>query len=172
MPLSGTVYCSTVDVSNALTSLNAQGTPNDMSQPLLQLACEQGSAKVSAWTGQVWGFDQAGNVIAVPDIIISLTIDVACYYATLAYRKNKPLDVRDPVQLRYTAALADLKAIQEGQIMASPEQLNQSVVPGGRRINTIPGIFTPYDSGTRLSRGRVEAEQTPGGGGLPGQLGY
>lgn len=168
--MSGTSYCTTDDLVGALTGLNSSGTPGQgMDQTLLQTACDQATAKVSSWTGQIWGISGAGTVIPVPDIIISLTIDVACYYATLAYRKNKPLDLRDPVQLRYNDALSDLKAIQEGQIDPNPAQLNQTVSAPGIAINTVAPTLTPEDAGCHLSKtGRIEPQQFP----IPGTMGY
>lgn len=169
MPLSGTAYCTAADVNLALTGLNSQGTPVDMSATIVQQAIEQASARVSAWTDQIWGFDGGGNVIAVPDIIISLTIDLACYYSTLSYRKNKPLETTDPVVLRYNAALIDLKAIQEGEINPSPVQLNQPVSAPGLPINTVAPTLTPEDAGCHLSKtGRIEPQQFP----MPGTMGY
>src|SRR5580704_226502 len=111
MSMVGPAYCSVSDVITAVTSFNYGGTPGDISTPIVQAAVYQASAKVSAWSGQDWGTDSSGNVAAIPDIIQSITINIATYYATLSYRKNKPMEVNDPVLLRYNDALADLKAI-------------------------------------------------------------
>lgn len=167
MPLSGTAYCAVADVTQALTSLNAQGTPADMPTAVVQLAIEQASSRVSAWTGQVWGFNGAGQVIAVPDIIISTTIDIACYYATLSYRKNKPVEANDPVVMRYNDAMVDLKAIQEGEISVNPVPPNEPFQRTGTVINTVPKTLTMEDAGVRLERGRVRVQDYPDG--LPGQ---
>jgi phage gp36-like protein len=172
MPLSGTAYCVTTDVYQAMSGLNTQGTPADINPAIVQQAIEQASARVSAWTGQIWGFDSSGNAVVVPDIIVSITIDIAAYYSTLAYRKNKPLEVTDPVVLRYNAALLDLKAIQEGEINPSPEQLNEPVSAPGRVINTVAPTLSFRDAGVHLgSSGSVEPD-TFTEGGEAGKLGY
>lgn len=164
----GATYCQVSDVITALTSFNSSGTPGDISSDIIQLAIDQASARVSSWTGQQWNVDGSGNVIEPPDMIASLTLDIATYYATLSYRKNKPMAPEDPVLLRYQNAMADLKSIQEGMIDPSPQQPNMPISAPGRVINTNPPSFTPYDSGTTLRRGRVEADTYP----APGTLGY
>lgn len=164
MTMSGPAYCLVADVVQILTSFNFGGTPGDIDPSIVQAAIGQASAKVSAWTGQDWGTDNAGNTVAAPDIIQSITLNIAAYYATLSYRKNKPLENNDPVLLRYQDAVADLKAIQEGMINPNPVTPNKPSGSPGRRINTNPATFTPYDSGTVLESGRVIPDQWPGYG--------
>ena len=161
MTISGPSYCEVSDVINAMTSYNAAGTPAEIDQSIVQQAITQASAKVSSWTSQVWGYDGSGNTIPVPDLVTSITINIAAYYATLSYRKNKPLEANDPVVMRYQDAMADLNAIQTGQISPSPyDPSNGSSGSGdspgygrGAVRNTIPKIFVGRDSNTHISRG-------------------
>lgn len=168
MSMSGPAYCAPADVITLVTSYNAGGTFGDIATEIVQTAIYQASAKVSAWTNQSWGTNAQGQTVAPPDIIQSITLDIAAYYATLSYRKNKPIEANDPVLLRYNDAIADLKAIQEGQIDPNPQTPNLPVSRPGRVVNVTPPTFTPHDSGTTLERGRVTPESYP----APGSLGY
>ena len=161
MTFSGTAYCTVQDVITAVTSFNFGGTPGDINSDIVQAAVDQATAKVSAWTGLNWAIDQQGNTLVVPDIIQSITINVATYYATLSYRKNKPLEANDPVLLRYNDALADLKAIQEGLITPNPVANGAPIYASGRVYNTQFRTFTLQDSGTHLESGHVEAAGYP-----------
>lgn len=164
MTMTGPAYCQVTDVVTILTSFNYGGTAGDISTDIVQVAVYQASSKVSAWTGQDWGTDASGNTVPVPDIIQSITLNIAAYYATLSYVKNKPLTANDPVLLRYNDAVADLKAIQEGMITPNPVAVNEPINAPGRVINVNPPSFTPYDSGTTLRRGRIENDTYPQAG--------
>lgn len=166
MSMAGPAYCSVSDVITAMTSYNAAGTPGEISSTIVTLAVNQASAKVSSWTFQEWGTDQSGNAVPVPDIIQSITINIAAYYATLSYRKNKPLENNDPVVLRYNDAITELKAIQQGQINPDPNAPNEMFNAPGTIRNVRPRIFTPQDSGTTIERGRVEPSTYPSAGSL------
>jgi hypothetical protein len=137
-----------------------------MSDDLLNSACLRASAKISSSIGQIYGTDSSGATIPVPEVIQQLTLSVAAYFATLSYRKNKPLDARDPVQLLYNDALLDLASIQKGANDPDPQPVSVGAARG-KVINTVPPALTPYDSGTVLTRGRVEEDDYP----YPGALG-
>lgn len=163
MAMTGPAYCEVADVILIMTSFNSAGTPGDIATNIVQLAIYQASADVSSWTSQDWGTNSAGQSIAVPDMVQSITLNIAAYYATLSYRKNKPLDSSDPVVLRYNMAMANLKAIQEGMIDPSPEPLNAPISAPGHVVNTNRPTFTLYDSGTTIRNGHIEAEEFPRG---------
>lgn len=164
MTFSGTAYCQVSDVITAVTSFNFGGTPGDINPAIVQAAVDQATAKVSAWTGINWAVDSQGTAITVPDIIQSITINIATYYATLSYRKNKPMDANDPVLLRYNDACADLQAIQEGKITPDPVASGAPLhAGGGRVINTQLRTFTLENSGTCVERGHIEPQTYPGG---------
>lgn len=175
MAFTGPTYCEVSDVITAMTSFNAAGTPSEIDPSIVQLAIVQASAKVSSWTSNIWGFDNTGKVIPVPYFVQSLTINIAAYYATLSYRKNKPLEANDPILLRYNDAIADLKAIQTGQLSPSPNDPSNGssgsgAAPGGYGRgairNTLPKIFTGRDSNTHVGRGIVEPDTYPDAGSL------
>lgn len=150
MAFTATTYCQADDVINAMTSNNAAGTPAEINPAVVQLAITQASSKVSAWTSNTWGIDGKGNAVPVPPIIQSITINVAAYYATLSYRKNKPLETNDPVLLRYQDAVSDLTAIMNNQITPDPDIPGQPTYGRGAIRNTIPRTFTGYDTATRV----------------------
>lgn len=166
MTFAGPQYCQVSDVITAMTSFNAAGTPGEISANIVTLAIQQASAKVSAWTLNSWGIDSGGNVVPIPDMIQSLTINIAAYYATLSYRKNKPLEANDPILVRYNDACADLKAIQTGQISPDPVPPNDPIYAAGVIRNVRPVIFTHRDSNTRVERGRVVPNNWPDAGSI------
>jgi phage gp36-like protein len=167
----GPTYCEVEDVISAMTSYNSTGTPGEISADIVQLAIEQASAKVSSYTNNIWGWNSEGP-IPVPYVISSITINIAAYYATLSYRKNKPLQENDPVILRYNDAIADLKAIQTGQIQPDPNDPSNGQSGSGSSSgysrgavrNTIPRVFTGRDSNTHISNtGTVTPDSYPSG---------
>lgn len=166
MTFAGPQYCQVSDVITAMTSYNAAGTPGEISASIVTLAIQQASAKVSAWTLNSWGIDSSGATIPVPDMIQSLTINIAAYYATLSYRKNKPLEANDPILVRYNDACTDLKAIQTGQISPNPVPPNDPIYAAGVIRNVRPPIFTGRDSNTHVERGRITPSSYP----TPGSL--
>lgn len=165
MALTGQSYCEVSDVINAMTSYNAAGTPAEIDPSIVQQAITQASAKVSGWTGSVWGIDSSGNVVPVPSLVQSITINIAAYYATLAYRKNKPLEANDPVLLRYQDAMTDLNAIQTGQISPSPyDPSNGEDYESGHVRNTIPKVFDGDDYNADSDGFRLRVRRLPGAG--------
>lgn len=166
MTMTGPMYCDTSDVVALVTSFNYGGTPGDIDPLQVEIAIRQASAKVSSWTEQAWGKDNAGKTVPVPDIIQSITMNIAVYYATLTYRKNAPMNVADPVVLRYQDALNDLKAIANAEIDPNPVTPDQPYQTPGIVRNTNYPTFTLYDSGTRLVNGRIEPDGDSRAGGL------
>jgi phage gp36-like protein len=153
-----------------MTSYNAAGTPAEIDSTIVQLAITQASAKVSAWTNEVWGMDAEGNTVSIPFLVQSITINIAAYYATLSYRKNKPLVADDPIILRYNDAIADLKAIQTGAIDANPYDPSNGLSGAGGAAgssgnhgavrNTVARTFTGRDSNTHIDHRGVIAPDT------------
>lgn len=164
MALTGQAYCDVSDVINAMTSFNAAGTPAEIDPAIVQQAITQASAKVSSWSGMVWGVGSGGAIVPVPALIQSITVNIAAYFATLSYRKNKPLEANDPVLLRYQDAMSDLQAIQNGQINPDPyDPSNGSGSERGRVRNTVAKTFSGEDYNADVwSDGRLRVRQIPG----------
>lgn len=53
---------------------------------------------------------------AVPGLVAQITRDLAAFKATLVHRKGHPVDVSDPVRLRYDHALALLRQLGTGEV--------------------------------------------------------
>lgn len=163
--MSQALYCAPGDIRQVLTGLNQGGTAAELQDVQLNAAILRASAKVSAWCGQQYGIDGGGNAIPIPGTIFAWTAGLASYYATLTYRKGKPLDKEDPVSALYDDVVADLTAVSKGLIDPDPQTADQGVSQGGRGrvINKIPRVFSPENSGTSLSTGgRITTDNWPG----------
>jgi hypothetical protein len=141
------LYASVADLRLVLDSTDAgTGTAAQLSDEQLNLALQAASDRVTTYTGEV--YDPA----TMPPIIGDLTLDLAAWWATTYYSKQKEMGPNHPVVLRYTEAKAVLTDIRDGKI-----DINVGAAGGGaavsgasaRVINSIPNIFTPDDSNTR-----------------------
>lgn len=161
--MSQALYCAPGDVRQLLTGLNQGGTAAELTDVQLNAAILRASAKVSGWCGQQYGVDGGGNAVPIPGTIFSWTCAIAAYYATLTYRKGKPLDKDDPVSMMYEDVLDDLTAVSKGYVDPDPQTPDQNISSPGRVINKLPRIFTPENSGTSLSGGgRLRTGAWPG----------
>jgi phage gp36-like protein len=146
MPVS---YCTPADIRSNVAGTDAgTGTCAALEDAQLQAAIAQASAKVSAYAGTAWFVDANDPVIVIPDLIKTVAIQLATFYATLTYRKGKDLSAFDPVYLGYQDAIKTLNDIQAGKIDVVPTPPNDPVSNGGHVVNTIPSIFKYEDSGT------------------------
>lgn len=151
MPVS---YCQPSDIRSNVAGTDAgTGTCAQLSDGQLLAAIAQASSKVSAYAGTAWFVDANDPVIVIPDLIVTTTVQLATFYATLTYRKGKDLSQFDPVYLGYQDAMRTLTDIQSGKIEVSPTPPADPVPTGGHVVNTLPSIFTYDDSGV-LPNGR------------------
>jgi len=151
-------YCTPADVREAVDGTDeGTGTCAQLTDDQLTSAIVRASAKVSSYAGEVFADDASGPV-PVPDLIFSVTVPVAVYYATMIYRKNKAFaSPLDPVLLAYQDAMATLTALASGTISADPGVPDVAPDDAGKAINTVPRVFTGEDSGvTQSPRGVVE----------------
>lgn len=157
-------YCLPADIRANVAGTDAgTGTCAQLEDGQLAAAIGQASAKVSAYAGTAWFTDASNPVIIIPDLIKTVTIQLATFYATLVYRKGKDLSAFDPVYLGYQDALKTLADIQAGKIEVSPTPPNDPVSSPGYVRNTIPSVFTYDDSGVVPDgRGGIEAAGASG----------
>jgi phage gp36-like protein len=132
---------------------NIVGTAAELDTDQLNSAIGDATDKVNSYAGAV--FDDAN----VPGLVKALTLALAAYYATLIYRKSKPLDPNDPVYLRYLDAQATLKDIRSGLIeVTPPSNTEDPVTSGGPRVfNPLPqnaNLFELQDVGLGVRVGR------------------
>jgi phage gp36-like protein len=161
MPVS---YCQPSDIrDNVAGTDSGTGTCAQLTDDQLAAAIAKASSKISAYAGTAWEPDADTPVVTIPDLIVTTTVQLATFYATLVYRKNRPLTVGDPVLLGYTDAMATLKDVISGNIVVAPVPPGEAPVAGGTVINTIPRIFHHSDSGTEPDgRGGIMPAGAPG----------
>lgn len=158
------MYCLPSDIRSNVAGTDAgTGTCAQLEDAQLLAAIQQASAKVSAYVGTAYVVDAADPVAVVPDLVKSVTIQLATFYATCVYRKNKDFSQFDPVLLSYNDAIKTLTDIAAGRIDVAPTGPASPTDRPGHVVNTIPRIFRPGDSGTeRDGRGGIEAAGAPG----------
>lgn len=75
-----------------------------------------------------------------PDLVGFWTRDIAAWLSLLVHRRNAPVDVNDPVRLRYSAALAELTAVRDGKTALPVDQL-----PDGNQQTGYAEVVNPYE---------------------------
>lgn len=158
------LYCTPADIrENVGGTDNGTGTCAQLTDSQITEAIGRASSKVSAYAGTTYEADASTPVVVVPDLIFGVTVAIASFYATLTYRKNKPLAADDPVMLGYTDAMGTLNAIASGTIQVTPPDPGEPDATPARIRNTLPSIFTFEDSGTvPTGRGGIAAAGSPG----------
>lgn len=157
-------YCLPSDIRANVAGTDAgTGTCAQLEDAQLSAAIAQASAKVSAYAGTAWFVDAADPVIVVPDLVKTITIQLATFYATLTYRKGKDLSQFDPVYLGYQDAVKTLTDIVNGVIEIAPTPPADPSDRPGHVVNKLPAIFSFEDSGTLPDgRGGIMAAGAPG----------
>lgn len=160
----GAMYCLPSDIRSNVAGTDAgTGTCAMLEDAQLNAAIGQASAKVGAYVGTAYVVDAADPVIVVPDLVKTVTVQLATFYATLTYRKGKDLSAMDPVYLGYLDANKILTDIAAGLIEVAPTAPADPTDKPGHVVNTLPSIFTFGDSGTVPNRrGGIEAAGAPG----------
>jgi phage gp36-like protein len=159
-------YCLPQDIrDNVGGTDNGTGTCAQLTDEQLTEAIGRASSKVSAYAGTTFEPDASQPVVTVPALIVTLTVQIATYYATLTYRKSKDLAAFDPVYLGFLDASQMLKDIASGLIQVAPPDPGEpspDAVPA-KVINTTPRAFTYEDSGTVPDgRGGIMPAGAPG----------
>lgn len=160
----GAMYCLPSDIRSNVAGTDAgTGTCAMLEDAQLNAAIGQASAKVGAYVGTAYVVDAADPTVTVPDLVKTVTIQLATFYATLTYRKGKDLSAMDPVYLGMVDANKVLADIAAGLVEVAPTAPADPTDKPGKVINTLPSIFTWADSGTEPNgRGGVEAAGAPG----------
>jgi len=158
------MYCQPSDVRANVAGTDAgTGTCAALSDAQLSAAIAQASAKVSAYVGTSFVVDAANPTAAIPDLVFTVTLQLATFYATLTYRKGKDLSAFDPVVLGAAEANKVLADVVAGLIEVAPTAPADPVDRPGHVVQTLPRIFTWADSGTEPNgRGGIEPAGAPG----------
>ena len=141
-------YTTPAEVRGVLVADGAASPSSDtstaasMSDAALQAEIDEAIAEVdSKLHGASWP-DPA------PTVIRMIARDIAAYLATLKHRRGQPLDVDDPVRLRYGHAARLLDDIASGRAEI-PDRAGQSALVA---VNPYEGtLFRPQDLGLRTS---------------------
>jgi phage gp36-like protein len=156
---SGTLYASVADLRNVMSGTDSgTGTAAQLTDAQLELALYAGSNRVSVFAGNL--YDSSTADADPPGILHDLTLDLAAFWATKTYLKNKAIETTSPVYIAYKDAVSVLEDVRDGKIL-----LAIAPAPGvgdqvGTVINRIPAVFTGRDSNTRLDpiTGTLEAD--------------
>lgn len=160
---SGTLYATVGDLRQVMYGTDAgTGTAAQLSDEQLTLALYAASNRVSVYAGNV--FDGSTSDANPPPILHDLTLDLARFWATATYLKNKAIETTSPVFIAYQNAMTMLNAVRTGTILLDPATAPGIGQETGAIINRIPRIFTGEDSNTRRSpvTGTLQADVPPG----------
>lgn len=160
-------WCAPDDIrQNVAGTDQGTGTCATLTDDQLTTAITRAAAKVAAYTGTTYEPDAADPVVTAPELVITCTIQIATYYATLTYRKGKDMSAMDPVYLGYEDAMKTLTDVVNGWIEVDPSTPGEPETEPGYVRNTLPGIFDHTDSGTLINplTRRVEPDFGPGQG--------
>jgi phage gp36-like protein len=111
-------------------------TAAGLSDVELQEAIDEGASEINARLGSRYSVPFAG---AVPTLIEKLNRDIAAYLANLVYRRGDPLDVDDPVRLRYNRARDLLNQLAKGEVSL----LGEAGIVEGEGAEAF--VVNPYD---------------------------
>lgn len=156
---SGPLYASVADLRDVLSGTDSgTGTAAQLTDSQLQLALYSASNRVSVYAGNE--YDGSSAEATPPPVLHDLALDLAAFFATATYLKNKVIAPTHPVYIKYANALSILQDVRNGKVLLDP-----AIAPGigmetGTVINRIPSIFTGADSNTRLdpATGTLEAD--------------
>jgi phage gp36-like protein len=155
-----TLYADTADLQAVLDGTDSgTGTAAQLTDNQLTLALTAASNRVSVYVGQV--YDSSTPEAVPPDILHDITLDLAAFFATTSYYKNKTIASTHPVWLRYQSAMQILNDVRDGKVRLDifPADDTDSEQPP-QVTNRIPRIFNHEDSNTRLNpvTGGLEAD--------------
>lgn len=128
------LYAVPNDIREALApDGNKVGTAAELTDEQLMRAIQRGNDLVDATVG-VHYTPESG----APTLVIGLVVALACFYATLMYRKGKPLEQFNPVLLQYNDARLTLTQIKQGLLDPTPKA-DTDQPP----VRAVPSVFQP-----------------------------
>lgn len=169
--MAATLYATVAQLQEVLQGADSgTGTAARLTSAQLTLALTAASNRVSVYAGGV--YDSSTVAATPPPIFQDLTLDLAAYFATTTYLKNKTLSQDHPVRTRYDSAMSLLQDARDGKVRLDVETAGQIASETGYVINRVPIIFSMDDSNTRINplNGTLEAD-TPYNRWVPGWTG-
>lgn len=145
-----TLYASLGDLRATMDGTDSgTGTAAQLTDAQLTLALQAASNRVSMYAGNV--FDSSTPEAVPPDIFHDLTLDLAAFWATVTYMKNKAIEPTNPVFLKYKDAQQILNDVRDGKLRLDVQVPGSVGEETGVVINNIPNIFTGDDSNTTIN---------------------
>jgi phage gp36-like protein len=143
------LYASLSDLRAVLSGTDAGiGTAAQLTDAQLTLCLLSGTNRVSAYVGSI--FDGSTPQAVPPVLLHDLTLDIAAFWATGIYLKNKEIPSTHPVYLKYTETMKFLNDVRDGKVRFDPVVVGGIGEETGVVINRIPPIFSGDDSNTQL----------------------
>lgn len=121
------------------------GSAASLGDPDLAAAIADASDEVNARLGGMYAVPFTDPV---PDLVVTITVAIAGYLATLTYRRGDPLLPGDPVGLRYARAQSLLGQLSTGAATLGATGSPPAQTTGAAPVvtNALSGdLFTPAD---------------------------
>lgn len=147
------MYCSPIDVRNALTPGATSTDPSTgagLSDEQIDDAIRQADSRIN-------GYLPSDYIVPTETLENTLIVstppfrywsrDIAAYLATLTYRRSKDLSQDDPVRLRYQDTMLELGLVAKGVFELPPSSGSEDVASGDVFVyNQYQGqLFGPKD---------------------------
>lgn len=144
------------DLADSLSNAGGAGsrTASELPRDRLLRHLENAHSRVR---GRLHRFTIPSPLDDAPGLLRSIVTDIAAYGATLEWNGSQPLEDRDPIALRYAAAMADLKLLANGDtVIAGVDVTSGQPVGDPESYTMIPDV--------NLATGWAEdtASTTPG----------
>jgi phage gp36-like protein len=144
------LYADVADLKAVLGGTDSGvGTAAQLTDTQLTLALMSATNRVSAYVGNI--FDGSTQQAVPPVLLHDLTLDIAAFWATATYLKNKEIPSTHPVFLKYTETMKFLNEIRDGKVRFDPVVVGGIGEEVGVVINRIPNIFSSDDSNTEIN---------------------
>lgn len=144
-----TLYASVADLQAVLSGTDSgTGTAAQLTTEQLTLALTTASNRVSVYFGNI--MDSSTPQAVPPPIFHDLTLDLAAFWATKTYMKNKAIDPQHPVYIAYKDAQQMMQDARDGKLRLDPVPPGSVGSETGIVINRMPPVFSGADSNTRV----------------------
>ena|SRR5215471_1600857 len=154
------LYAALADLRNVLSGTDSgTGTAAQLTDAQLTLALSSATNRVSAYVGNT--FDSSTPQAVPPPMLQDLTLDLAAFYATKTYLKQKEITTQHPVYIAYKDAMQMLSDLRDGKVRVDPVVVGGIGEETGIVINRIPNIFSDADSNVALGPDNVLEASSP-----------
>lgn len=147
--MAAVLYATLEDLKLALQGSDAgTGTATALLDSQLTDALTAASNRVSVYAGGV--YDGTTTATTPPAIFFDLTLDLAVYFATAMYLKQRAMGSDHPARQRYVSAMQVLQDARDGKVRLDVATAGDIQSETGIIINRVPRVFSGDDSNTRV----------------------